>query len=490
MTPQASNPPSSIRSRLFDALWFSLGWIPVLVAFVVAKEWATAEGQSVIRSDAGKAILLFILVVNFVHRHITFPLVYGDKEVFAARPRRYVVLPLLFAALTLTAIAYRTPATASAEAANVGAAGLAQDHALSLYFSADKKSAEKKAPKRTVRLQKGMTLEQVANALEKAATRRDDDENERLWRVRVEDSPAPHLTFKADAPMVEPGATWFAIRAPRAAQKELGLAKVAMARRHASKKPLMALLVALSVLWTIYHTLMQKMGILRIYARVAQAGSATLDRAFVFGWFIAMVAHLAARDDVRETAARVSSVGRMVKPAFDAIAPGLVFAQYALVLVALGITIAWLKTDLASGRLHPMRTLFAASLLVLYAAFTYDLVIGFATLAFSHSIEYIAFVSVFVARKYQKREATALPWVGRMARRPFRSVVIFAVLTTTVFAIARTANRDWLDVYIVGSSFLHFLYDGWLWKVRKPEVRDHLPTSSAVSDAPNQAPAT
>lgn len=477
MTPQPSAIPTSIRSRLFDALWFSLGWIPVLAAFIIAKEWATDDGQTVLRSDAGKAILLFILVVNFVHRHITFPLVYGDKDVFTARKRRYVWLPLLFLALTLAAATYRMPATAVGEAAALDDGRTSQALSVTLYFSADKKSRER-TPKRRVTLNKGMTLERVAKTLEEASATSDVEGGGKLWQVRVAAYPVPHLVFEGTPPAWRAaGSSWFAIRAPRAAQKELGLSKVALARRHASKKPLLALLVALSVLWTIYHTLMQKMGILRIYARVAQAGSATLDRAFVFGWFVAMVPHLAARDDVRETAARVSSVGRLVKPLFDAIAPALVFAQYALLLVAIGVTVAWLKKDLEGGRLHAMRTLFATSLLVLYAAFTYDLVIGFATLAFSHSIEYIAFVSVFVARKYQKREAEALPWVGRMARHPVRSVFIFAVMTTTVFAIARTASRDWLDIYIVGSSFLHFLYDGWLWKVRKPEVRDHLPTA-------------
>lgn len=36
-------------------------------------------------------------------------------------------------------------------------------------------------------------------------------------------------------------------------------------------------------------------------------------------------------------------------------------------------------------------------------------------------------------------------------------------------------------VYYTSTSLLHFLFDGWIWKVRKPEVRQPL------LDAPSQA---
>ena len=31
-------------------------------------------------------------------------------------------------------------------------------------------------------------------------------------------------------------------------------------------------------------------------------------------------------------------------------------------------------------------------------------------------------------------------------------------------------NNYVLGLYITGSSFLHFIYDGWIWKVSKPHV--------------------
>ena len=476
-------PPQFIHSRGFDLVWFSIGWIPVLVAFVLANERPQFNlgAPTVLDSVAGRGILLFILVVNFAHRHITFPLVYGDPAVFRARQRRYVALPIGFAAVTLAAAWVALPPRVEGDIAFAGArapAATTSAHVVTLFLAREgatvaDENMRRAVPsfvKHSVEIAAASRLEDVAAALSDAA-------GDALV-VEVEDR---RLVFRAPFSFgATPRTQWFSVRAGRAAQAELGLTPITDARRHSASRPLLAWLTALSLLWTIYHTLMQKMGILRIYARLAGAGSARLDRVYVFLWFAALVAHLAARDDVRATAARASSVGRMVRPAFDVVAPLLAVAQWALLGAALVVTVMWLRRDIRDrGRLHFARTVFALSLLALYATFAYDLVIGFATLAFSHSLEYIAFVTVFTAKKYAPVSDETLPWIGKMARHPFRSALLFAAFTTCVFGLARTQSREWLDLYIVGSSFLHFLYDGWLWKVRKPEVQTPLAIASS-----------
>jgi hypothetical protein len=50
-----------------------------------------------------------------------------------------------------------------------------------------------------------------------------------------------------------------------------------------------------------------------------------------------------------------------------------------------------------------------------------------------------------------------------------------------VCAVAQLRYAEALGIYIVGSGFLHFIYDGWIWKVRRPEVGAPLGISYAAA---------
>jgi len=70
-----------IRNPASDLVFFSFGWIPVFLALAVFK-------------DHRGIIVLFVLMANYIHRHYTFALVYGQKEEFERRKRLYLLLPL------------------------------------------------------------------------------------------------------------------------------------------------------------------------------------------------------------------------------------------------------------------------------------------------------------------------------------------------------------------------------------------------------------
>jgi len=93
---------------------------------------------------------------------------------------------------------------------------------------------------------------------------------------------------------------------------------------------------------------------------------------------------------------------------------------------------------------------------MLYSVFFYSLVVGYIVFAFSHALEYIAFVNIFVNSKYKKRQDSG-----------------------SLFGMNLDENA--FTICIVGSSFLHFIYDGLIWKVRKPEVGKPLDIKYAAS---------
>ncbi|HEX5032841.1 MAG TPA: hypothetical protein VFW62_00045, partial [bacterium] len=225
-----------------------------------------------------------------------------------------------------------------------------------------------------------------------------------------------------------------------------------------------------SVAWTIYHTLMQKMGILRIYSRKAAYGSARLDKAMVFSWFAFLFFACAASPAIERRAAKLSSAGRILKNLLEPVFPFLPYVAWLALAFALIVTLLYLKTEWsARGRFHWPKNLFLLSILALYATFLYDFLVGYAVFGFSHAIEYLAFVYIFAGRKYRAR-APSSSWMAKAVNRQALSFGLFLVAMGLFFLPWRFISKGTLQWYIVGSSFLHFIYDGWIWKVRDPQV--------------------
>jgi len=430
-------PTGWIHSPLVDHVFMSWGWLVGLVAFVVVKQQVGLKES---------AVILAILAINFLHRHITFPLVYGDPVVVSEREKSYFGLPVLL--LIITAISVNVH---SAPDVVVDGKHLV-DGAVELHVDAKFEGQR-------------VSCRNAFNG--------DIDNGGRIapeWLL----CPSPIVVSKADSGMrfgLALGAdkSWVRVRVvDKATGKELHRAS------KWSSRPLFLLLAALSVLWTIWHTLMQKMGLLRVYASISKTGTPWGDRVFVFSWFLAVLFSLLARDDVRAVAVARSSFARVVDGIVAPLSPLMWTLSAVAFVVALSSTWTFIKDVQARGRVAWPRLSFALSLLVLYGVLCVDLVIGYAMLGLSHSLEYLAFVVVFSKKKYARVDDDSVPMV-RWTRRPWRSLAVFVVVFWGAFFAARWASSSWLHVYIVGSSFLHFLFDGWIWKVKRPAV--HAPLS-------------
>jgi len=444
MSPTETAVPSPWIARpVVDLALLSFGWVPVLVAYLAIKEGGLSP-----RLEDG--LLFFILGVNFLHRHITFPLVYGDGEMVREHRRAYTWLPALFLVATVGALLYVKPLVVEGKPMEVSRGGG------EVTLEVGRGDARRELPATVPRMLEATAAAQVL-----------DDAFRDEVRVSAHDGA---LRFEVrDAGQ----RTFIRLKVKSRTAESLGLDGVRN-KKHRAKMPLYTALVVLSVLWTIYHTLMQKMGLLRVYSRRGTAGTPVLDRAMVFVWFFAMALWLASKESVRSMAVGRSAAGRFVAPLFEALDPALPFIAGALSLVALGLSVVYLKKELsaAHGFSWP-RNLFMASLLALYAVFLWDVVAGYAILGFSHGLEYLAFVYIFSRRKYESREPSS-SLMARWMRRPALAMAVFSVVLGAVFVVTRLEVRTYLGWYIVGSSFLHFIYDGWIWKVRRPSVQKPL----------------
>lgn len=299
-------------------------------------------------------LILVILLFNFLHRHLTFPLVYGDPQALAQRKKSYLLLPLVFLGVTLVALAQPS------------------------FFRG---------------------------------------------------------------------------------------------------------LVVLSVLWTIYHTVMQKLGILRFYSRKAGYGLARIDRAILVSWFFTMVLFLASSPKVRGQAAGYAVSGEVLKNFFESIALILPYLLTVSLVISLIATFLYLREEWRHrDQISWPRNLYVLSILAIYAVFPYDLLVGFAIFGFSHSIEYLAFVNVYARKKFQTLPDSS-SFMARAVRRQALSFGIFCLVGGLLFLVWHNVSLKTLNIYIVGSSFLHFLYDGWIWKVRKPKVGEPLGIQYATANS-------
>ena len=333
-------PPAKywIQSPRFDLTYFSYGWILVFLAFLTFRQYTDA-------------LIIVVLLFNFIHRHYTFALVYGQKEEFEKRKRSYILMPVAFALITLISI--------------------------------------------------------IAGV------------------------------FK--------------------------------------------LLLVISVVWTIYHTIAQKYGFTRIYSRKAGYGKAWIDKGIIYSWLIYLFFALGEKnvgvlDQYQAGQFLIDSVGKYF--------PIFTLVSYAALAVAVYFTVAYVAEEFKNrDKISLPKNLFVFSVLLLYSIFLYDLVIGYVVFGFSHALEYIAFVNVFVSSKYTRRpETTSL--FSRVSRKQWIYSGAFSVALAGICYLGIKYNENAFAIYITGSSFLHFIYDGWIWKVRSPEVAKPLDIRYVPSPTP------
>ncbi|MBI3557792.1 MAG: hypothetical protein HY074_16145 [Deltaproteobacteria bacterium] len=237
-----------------------------------------------------------------------------------------------------------------------------------------------------------------------------------------------------------------------------------------------AFMTALSGVWQVYHTVLQKYGFLRIYSAKLRFGDARVEKHLFFSWLALVLA-----GSVHKYAPRAAEIiysgpreiwflanfSRFLAPlGLALLAPCAVYAAV--------VTISWSRIEYRNfTRACVPKLLFALSLAFLMASFMHSLLIGVLLLGFSHAFEYTVFVNVFALRKYKSvpnQTAFFNLWVNNV-------IPCNLVLTAIVYGLTLSFRMEWvrpwgvLIAYAVFTSTLHFLYDSLLWKVSNPDVR-------------------
>ncbi len=255
-------------------------------------------------------------------------------------------------------------------------------------------------------------------------------------------------------------------------------------------------IVFFSVMWNLWHVYMQKFGILRLYmakdpAPAERKTVAWVDKYFLFCWFPLYFSYLgptyksiifARGKEVVEYTSVI--IGFMEKYQAWLVIPSALFA-------AGGVGV-WLCYEWRAHRFQNRARLSAATgtLFISTALFWADPVKAFIAFGFSHAVEYMTFVWAFQRRRYRRPRPKPCPMETLLRHSTIWYTLLVVIFTTAgvlqvlwgrkfltdaqpIVFFGITA-RMWILYYAVYQSLVHFYTDGFLWKMRRPEVRDNI----------------
>lgn len=227
------------------------------------------------------------------------------------------------------------------------------------------------------------------------------------------------------------------------------------------------ILLAVSVVWTIYHTIAQKYGITRIYSRKSEYGEAHTEMWIIYSWAIFLFFYMLTtqKENLLDY-----SIGRLALGYLEQHSQYLNSFAIVALIASLYFTARYIIIEFKNrDKISIPKNLYVLSVLIIYATFLHSVVIGYIVMGFSHAIEYIAFVNFFVDKKYKKNtNSTSL--LARASKNLWLYSGLFAIAVVGLALTGRQIDKQAVSIYIVGTSFLHFTYDGLIWKVRKPDV--------------------
>ena len=231
--------------------------------------------------------------------------------------------------------------------------------------------------------------------------------------------------------------------------------------------------------WNVWHTLMQRHGIARIYA--AKAGGGLQQRAharrdLALLWSCVALTAVVTPMFRAETFAGIANARRVLDVAEPILGgwPGQLLLALVLA-VTLVCATRWFiherQAELERGARVPRLNFLLSTAALLLVLVVHGPIVGYLCFGVAHAVEYVFFFHVFGHKKFARRPREQTSLAQRLLARPTLFGPMLALLLVAVFfALADYRKSEPYLVYYTATSLLHFLYDGWIWKVRKPEV--------------------
>jgi len=226
--------------------------------------------------------------------------------------------------------------------------------------------------------------------------------------------------------------------------------------------------------WNAEHTLMQRYGIARIYGRMVGQKQGGFELAMLFSWLL-LAAFWAAADP--DTMGRVASLGirGANRSAFEMMTGLRSVAEAILipaVVVVVCLGILWLREEYKRP-VNQAKHFYLASTLGLFGVMLVNPIMGFIGYVGAHSFEYFVIVNRCLEKSYIEpgRSDSALGWATNAPTGRWGLLALYlSAIFLTVFLLEHYASTLLYSMVFFTLGALHFFYDGFIWKLRNPQV--------------------
>jgi hypothetical protein len=218
-------------------------------------------------------------------------------------------------------------------------------------------------------------------------------------------------------------------------------------------------LILVDFVWNAWHFASQHGGILRIYGRMGGGGRPTLER-YTFRIFVTYTA--------------LRTAGWATGWTEDVLwARSLMLTLDYVVLV---LPVLLIALELGRQPLQRIgKLLYLLSVVSMYTVLLFAIRSGQHSLvtmlvvanAAFHAVEYMAIVTFYA---WRRQESGSEAPFKTMARYWLRILAFYMVFVGLVSHFAHTVYEDWYVAANLWAAFLHYAYDGMIWKLRRPNT--------------------
>ncbi|MCU1398031.1 MAG: hypothetical protein JWN62_1140 [Acidimicrobiales bacterium] len=247
----------------------------------------------------------------------------------------------------------------------------------------------------------------------------------------------------------------------------------------------LTLVALMAGLWNAEHTLMQRYGVLRIYGRKAGDDHGKLEKPMLITWLVTALLFLGAYVDLPALTHKLGTDGTNKRSvdllhSLSTVATPLFWVG---AIASVVMAVRWVR---AEGNRPPSmarraKRIYAAGTLGLLIMVMVDPLAGVAGYVAAHAIEYFGIVHSSLRRRAATGDVSVVARVTSTPRR--RTGVYVAYFAATAAVIVATLSLGDGRTYgyaILFFGALHILYDGFVWKLRKPAVAASLGITSAA----------
>ncbi|MFQ5556296.1 MAG: hypothetical protein ACE5GB_02125 [Acidimicrobiales bacterium] len=227
----------------------------------------------------------------------------------------------------------------------------------------------------------------------------------------------------------------------------------------------------IAAVWNAEHTIMQRFGLTRRYGQADDL--LRFERAMML-WWLVLAATWAAADPRTGVWLDELRLGRRNRDGIEVLLdlqPAARVVLVPMVLWVAGLTVRWLRAEraLPAERVNPAKRSYVAATASLIAVMVIHPFVGLVAYVGSHAVEYQAFVTHTLDRKYGRRPEVVAVIAGPVRRLGSAPVVAgFTIVLLGTLYLARSTGLRLAATYAALTlGAMHLFFDAYIWRRRR-----------------------